>query len=149
MKSARCTSCTCADPFTFWGGKRSLRAFFFRRVTRLRLSGPTTKPAKAWEGCEHHRSSALSNEERPLHFLHMALEGLAGAVEVEVEVEEAEGVGVVVGVVAGMGASVAAVAAEAAAAVAVGATEEAVAAVAEVAAEEVELVGVALRSGAA
>ncbi|CAI5975687.1 unnamed protein product [Closterium sp. NIES-65] len=41
------------------------------------------------------------------------------------------------------------VAAEAAAAVAVGAEEEAVAAVAEVAAEEVELVGVALRSGAA
>ncbi|CAI5974468.1 unnamed protein product [Closterium sp. NIES-64] len=76
-----------------------------------------------------------------------ALEGLAGAVEVEVE--EAEGVGVVVGVVAGVGASVAAVAAEAAAAVVVGAEEEAVAAMAEVAAEEVELVGVALRSGAA
>ncbi|CAI5994496.1 unnamed protein product [Closterium sp. NIES-64] len=76
-----------------------------------------------------------------------ALEGLAGAVEVEVE--EAEGVGVVVGVVARVGALVAAVAAEAAAAVAVGAEEEAVAAVAEVAADEVELVGVALRSGAA
>ncbi|CAI7830358.1 unnamed protein product [Closterium sp. NIES-53] len=74
-----------------------------------------------------------------------ALEGLAGAVEVEVD--EAEGVGVVVGVVAGVGASVVAVAAEAAAAV--GAEEEAVAAVAEVAAEEVELVGAALRSGAA
>ncbi|CAI5970190.1 unnamed protein product [Closterium sp. NIES-65] len=76
-----------------------------------------------------------------------ALEGLAGAVEVEVE--EAEGVGVVVGVVAGVGPSVAAVAAEAAAAVAVGAEEETMAAVAEVAAEEVELVGVALLSGAA
>ncbi|CAI6001195.1 unnamed protein product [Closterium sp. NIES-65] len=76
-----------------------------------------------------------------------ALEGLAGAVEVAVEA--AEGVGMAVGVVAGVGASVAAVEAEAAAAVAVGAEEEAVAAVAEVAAAEVELVGVALRSGAA
>ncbi|CAI6009277.1 unnamed protein product [Closterium sp. NIES-65] len=76
-----------------------------------------------------------------------ALEGLAGAVEVAVEA--AEGVGVAVGVVAGVGASVAAVEAEAAAAVAVGAEGEAVAAVAEVAAAEVELVRVALRSGAA
>ncbi|CAI5941756.1 unnamed protein product [Closterium sp. NIES-64] len=76
-----------------------------------------------------------------------ALEGLAGAVDVTVEA--AEGVGVAVGVVAGVGASVAAVEAEAAAAVAVGAEEEAVAAVAEVVAAEVELVGVALRSGAA
>ncbi|CAI5973209.1 unnamed protein product [Closterium sp. NIES-65] len=76
-----------------------------------------------------------------------ALEGLAGAVEVAVEA--AEGVVVAVGVVAGVGASVAAVEAEAAAAVAVGAEEEAVAAVAEVAAAEVELVGVAPRSGAA
>ncbi|CAI5958925.1 unnamed protein product [Closterium sp. NIES-65] len=65
-----------------------------------------------------------------------ALEGLAGTVEVAVEA--AEGVGVAMGVVAGVGASVAA------AAVAVGAEEEAV-----VAAAEVELVGVALRSGAA
>ncbi|CAI5977068.1 unnamed protein product [Closterium sp. NIES-65] len=72
-----------------------------------------------------------------------ALEGLAGAVEVAVEA--AEGVGVAVGVLAGVGASVAAVEAEAAAAVAVGAEEEAVA---EVAAAEVELVGVALHSGA-
>ncbi|CAI5974832.1 unnamed protein product [Closterium sp. NIES-65] len=76
-----------------------------------------------------------------------ALEGLAGAVEVAVEA--AEGVVVAVGVLAGVGASVAAVEAEAAAAVAVGAEEEAVAAVADVAAAEVELVGVAPRSGAA
>ncbi|CAI5933388.1 unnamed protein product, partial [Closterium sp. NIES-65] len=76
-----------------------------------------------------------------------ALEGLAGVVEVAVEA--AEGVGVAVGVVAGVGASVAAVEAEAAAAVAVGAEEVVVAAVAEVAVVEAELVGVALRSGAA
>ncbi|CAI5966110.1 unnamed protein product [Closterium sp. NIES-65] len=72
-----------------------------------------------------------------------ALEGLAGAMEA------AEGVGVAVGVVAGVGASVTAMVTQAAAAVAVGAEEEAVAAVAEVVAAEVELVGVALRSGAA
>ncbi|CAI5933373.1 unnamed protein product [Closterium sp. NIES-65] len=76
------------------------------------------------------------------------LEGLAGAVEVVVEA--AEGVGVPVGVVAGVGASVVAVEAEAAAvAVAVGAEEAAVAAVVDVAAVVVELVGVALRRGAA
>ncbi|CAI5960717.1 unnamed protein product [Closterium sp. NIES-65] len=62
---------------------------------------------------------------------------LAGAVEVEVEA--AEGVGVAVGVVAGVEVSVAAVEAEAAA---VAEAEEAVV-------EVVEVVGVALRSGAA
>ncbi|CAI5933814.1 unnamed protein product [Closterium sp. NIES-65] len=69
-----------------------------------------------------------------------ALKELAGAVKVAVEVavEAAERVGVVVGVVAGVGASVAAVA--------VGAEEAAVEAVAAAA---VELVGVALCSGAA
>ncbi|CAI5504430.1 unnamed protein product, partial [Closterium sp. Naga37s-1] len=76
-----------------------------------------------------------------------ALEELAGAVEAAVEA--AEGVGVAVGVVAGVGASVAAVEAEAAAAVAVGAEVAEVAAVEEAAAEEVELVGVALRRGSA
>ncbi|CAI5970988.1 unnamed protein product [Closterium sp. NIES-64] len=79
-----------------------------------------------------------------------ALEELVGAVEVAVEA--AEGVGVAVGGVVGVGASVAAVEAEALAAVAVGAEEveeAAVAAVAEVVAAAVELVGVALRSGAA
>ncbi|CAI6002954.1 unnamed protein product [Closterium sp. NIES-65] len=81
-----------------------------------------------------------------------ALEELAGAVEAAVEA--AEGVGVAVGVVAGVGASVAVVEAEAAAVVAVGAevAEVApveVAAVEEAAAEEVELVGVALRRGSA
>ncbi|CAI5963209.1 unnamed protein product [Closterium sp. NIES-65] len=63
------------------------------------------------------------------------LEGLAGGVEVAVEA--AEGVGVAVGVVAGVGASVAAVEAEALAAVPMGAEEEAMAAVAEVAAAKV------------
>ncbi|CAI5470447.1 unnamed protein product [Closterium sp. Yama58-4] len=72
MKSARCTSSTCADPSAFWGWKRSFRAFFFCRVTWLRLSGPIAKPVRAWEGCEHHRLSALANEERPLHFLQMS-----------------------------------------------------------------------------
>ncbi|CAI5970578.1 unnamed protein product [Closterium sp. NIES-65] len=75
------------------------------------------------------------------------LEELAGAVEVAVEA--VEGVGVVVGVVAGVGASVAAVEAEEAAAVVVGAEEAEVAAVAEVAAAPVGLVGAALRRGAA
>ncbi|CAI5461070.1 unnamed protein product [Closterium sp. Yama58-4] len=75
------------------------------------------------------------------------LEELAGAVEAEVEV--VEGVGVAVGVVAGVGASVAAVEAEAEAAVAVGAEVAEVAVVEEVAAEEVELVGVALSRGLA
>ncbi|CAI5488068.1 unnamed protein product [Closterium sp. Naga37s-1] len=73
-----------------------------------------------------------------------ALEELAGAVEAAVEA--VEGVGVAVGVVAGVEVSVAAVEVEAAAAVAVGAE---VAAVEEAAAEEVELVGVALRRGSA
>ncbi|CAI5485500.1 unnamed protein product [Closterium sp. Naga37s-1] len=73
MKSARCTSCTCAYPSAFWGWKRSFRAFFFHRVTWLRFSGPNTKPARAWEGCEHHRSSAIANGERPLHFLHVCV----------------------------------------------------------------------------
>ncbi|CAI6011114.1 unnamed protein product [Closterium sp. NIES-65] len=76
-----------------------------------------------------------------------ALEELAGAVEAAVEA--VEGVGVAVGVVAGEGASVAAVEAEAAASVAVGAEVAEVAAVEEVAEEEVELVGVALRRGSA
>ncbi|CAI5955492.1 unnamed protein product [Closterium sp. NIES-64] len=76
-----------------------------------------------------------------------ALKELAGAVAAMVEA--AEGVGVAVGVVAGVGASVAAVEAEAAAAVAVGAEVAEVAAVEEVAVEEVELVGVALRRGSA
>ncbi|CAI5948237.1 unnamed protein product [Closterium sp. NIES-65] len=76
-----------------------------------------------------------------------ALEELAGAVEAAVEA--AEGVGVAVGVVAGVEVSVAAVEAEAAA-VAVGAEMVAeVAAVEEAVAEEVELVGVALRRGSA
>ncbi|CAI6008327.1 unnamed protein product [Closterium sp. NIES-65] len=75
------------------------------------------------------------------------LEGLAGVAEVAVEA--VEGVGVVVGVVAGVEVSVAAVEAEAAAAVAVGAEVAEVAAVEEAAAEEVELVGVALRRGSA
>ncbi|CAI5950298.1 unnamed protein product [Closterium sp. NIES-64] len=73
------------------------------------------------------------------------LEGRAGVAEVAVE--EVEGVGVVVGVVAGVEVSVAAVEAEAAAAVALGAEVAEVAAVEEAAAEEVELVGVALRRG--
>ncbi|CAI5954196.1 unnamed protein product [Closterium sp. NIES-64] len=76
-----------------------------------------------------------------------ALEELAGAVEVAVEA--LVGVGVVVGVVAGVGASVAAVEAEEAAAAAVGAEEAEVEAVEEVEAAVVELVGVALRRGAA
>ncbi|CAI5943586.1 unnamed protein product [Closterium sp. NIES-64] len=76
-----------------------------------------------------------------------ALEELAGAVEVAVE--PAEGVGVVVGVVAGVEVSVAAVEAEAEAAVAVGAEVAEVAAEEEAEAEEVELVGVALRRGSA
>ncbi|CAI7819318.1 unnamed protein product [Closterium sp. NIES-54] len=71
-----------------------------------------------------------------------ALEELAGAVGA------AEGVGVAVGVVAGVEVSVAAVEAEAAA-VAVGAEVVGVAAVEEAVAEEVELVGVALRRGLA
>ncbi|CAI5982577.1 unnamed protein product [Closterium sp. NIES-65] len=72
-----------------------------------------------------------------------ALEGLAGAVEEAVEA--AEGVGVAVGVAAGVEVSVAAVEVEAAAAVAVGAEVAEVEAVEEAVAEEVELVGVALR----
>ncbi|CAI7853839.1 unnamed protein product, partial [Closterium sp. NIES-54] len=75
-----------------------------------------------------------------------ALEELAGAVEAAVE--EAEGVGVAVGVVAGVEVLVAAVEAEAAA-VAVGAEVAGVAVVEEAVAEEVELVGVALRRGSA
>ncbi|CAI5983288.1 unnamed protein product [Closterium sp. NIES-65] len=75
-----------------------------------------------------------------------ALEELAGAVEAAVEA--AEGVGVAAGVVAGVEVSVAAVEAEAAA-VAVGAEVAGVAAVEEAVAEEVELVGVALRRGSA
>ncbi|CAI5953527.1 unnamed protein product [Closterium sp. NIES-64] len=76
-----------------------------------------------------------------------ALEELAGAVEATVEA--AKGVGVAVGVVAGVEMLVAAVEAEAAAAVAVGAEVAEVAAMEEAAAEEVELVGVALRRGSA
>ncbi|CAI5961698.1 unnamed protein product [Closterium sp. NIES-64] len=76
-----------------------------------------------------------------------ALEELAGAVEAAVEA--AEGVGVAVGVVAGVEVSVAAVEAEAAAVVAMGAEVAEVAAVEEAVAEEVELVGVALRRGSA
>ncbi|CAI5936824.1 unnamed protein product [Closterium sp. NIES-64] len=72
---------------------------------------------------------------------------LAGVVEVAVEA--AEGVGVAVGVVAGVKVSVAAMEAEAAEAVAVGAEAAVVAEVEEAVAEEVELVGVALRSGGA
>ncbi|CAI5960472.1 unnamed protein product [Closterium sp. NIES-64] len=73
--------------------------------------------------------------------------GLAGVVEVAVGA--AGGVGVAVGVVAGVEVAVAAAEAEAAVAVAVGA-EAAVAAEVEAAVvEEVELVGVALLSGAA
>ncbi|CAI5987106.1 unnamed protein product [Closterium sp. NIES-65] len=75
-----------------------------------------------------------------------ALEELAGAVEAAVEA--AEGVGVAVGVVVGVELSVAAVEAEAAV-VAVGAEVAEVAAVEEAVAEEVELVGVALRRGSA
>ncbi|CAI5936868.1 unnamed protein product [Closterium sp. NIES-65] len=75
-----------------------------------------------------------------------ALVELAGAVEAAVEA--AEGVGVAVGVVAGVEVSVAAVEAEAAA-VAVGAEVAEVAAEEETVAEEVELVGVALRRGSA
>ncbi|CAI6006852.1 unnamed protein product [Closterium sp. NIES-65] len=76
-----------------------------------------------------------------------ALEGLAGVAEVAVAA--VEGVGVVVGVVAGVEVSVAAVEAEAEAAVAVGAEVAEVAAEEEAAAEEAELVGVALRRGSA
>ncbi|CAI5959837.1 unnamed protein product [Closterium sp. NIES-64] len=76
-----------------------------------------------------------------------ALEGLAGVAEVAVEA--VEGVGVVVGVVAGVEVSVAAVEADAEAAVAVGAEVAEVAAEEEAAAEEGELVGVALRRGSA
>ncbi|CAI5465737.1 unnamed protein product [Closterium sp. Yama58-4] len=75
------------------------------------------------------------------------LEGLEGAVEAEVEV--VEGVGVVVVVVAGVGASVAGLEVEVEAAVAVGAEVAEVAVLEEVAAEAVELVGVALRRGLA
>ncbi|CAI5502158.1 unnamed protein product [Closterium sp. Naga37s-1] len=46
MKSACCTSCTCADPSAFWGWKRSFRAFFFHRVTWLRLSGKARSQRK-------------------------------------------------------------------------------------------------------
>ncbi|CAI5969938.1 unnamed protein product [Closterium sp. NIES-64] len=74
--------------------------------------------------------------------------GPAGAVEVEVEA--AEGVGVAVEVVAGVGVLVAAVEVEVAVAVAVGAEgAEAVAVEEEAGVEVVEVVGVALRSGAA
>ncbi|CAI6007079.1 unnamed protein product [Closterium sp. NIES-65] len=74
--------------------------------------------------------------------------GPAGAVEVEVEA--AEGVVVAVEVVAGVGVLVAAVEAEVAAAVAVGAeVAEAVAVEEEAGVAVVEVVGVALRSGAA
>ncbi|CAI5938272.1 unnamed protein product [Closterium sp. NIES-65] len=72
---------------------------------------------------------------------------LAGAVEVAVEA--AEGVGVAVGVVAGVEVSVAAVEAEAAEAAAVLAEAAVVAEVEEAVVEEVSVVGVALRSGAA
>ncbi|CAI5953907.1 unnamed protein product [Closterium sp. NIES-65] len=71
---------------------------------------------------------------------------LAGVVEVAVEA--AEGVGVAVGVVAGVEVSVAVVQVEAAEAVAVGAEAAVVAEVEEAVLEEMELVGVALRSGA-
>ncbi|CAI5939520.1 unnamed protein product [Closterium sp. NIES-64] len=76
-----------------------------------------------------------------------ALEGLAGVTKVAVAA--VEGVGVVVGVVAGVEVSVAVVEAEAEAAVAVGAEVAEVAAEEEAAAEEAELVGVALRRGLA
>ncbi|CAI5959124.1 unnamed protein product [Closterium sp. NIES-64] len=76
-----------------------------------------------------------------------ALEGVARAAEVAVAA--IEGVGVVVGVVAGVEVSVAAVEAEAEAAVAVGAEVAGVAAEEEAAAEEAELVGVALHRGSA
>ncbi|CAI6008337.1 unnamed protein product [Closterium sp. NIES-65] len=76
-----------------------------------------------------------------------ALEELAGAVEAAVEA--AEGVGVAVGVAAGVEVEVAAVKAEEEAAVAAGAEVAEVAAVEEAVAEEVELVGVALRRGSA
>ncbi|CAI5991995.1 unnamed protein product [Closterium sp. NIES-65] len=72
---------------------------------------------------------------------------LAGVVEVAVEA--AEGVGVAVGVVAGVEVSVAAAEAEAAEAVAVGAEAVVVAEVEAAVVEEVELVGVVLRSRAA
>ncbi|CAI5956346.1 unnamed protein product [Closterium sp. NIES-64] len=72
---------------------------------------------------------------------------LAGAVEVAVEA--AEGVGVAVGVVAGVEVSVAAVEAEAAESAAVLAEAAVVAEVEEAVVEEVAVVGVALRSGAA
>ncbi|CAI5950144.1 unnamed protein product [Closterium sp. NIES-64] len=72
---------------------------------------------------------------------------LAGVVEVAVEA--VEGVGVAVGVVAGVVVVVAAAEAEAAAAVVVGAEAEVVAEVEAAVAEEVELVGVVPRSGAA
>ncbi|CAI5951093.1 unnamed protein product [Closterium sp. NIES-65] len=72
---------------------------------------------------------------------------LAGVVEVAVEA--AEGVGVAVGVVAGVEVSVAVVEAEAAEAVEVGAEAAVVVEVEEAVVEEVEQVGVALRSGAA
>ncbi|CAI5951169.1 unnamed protein product [Closterium sp. NIES-64] len=76
-----------------------------------------------------------------------APEELAGVVEVAVEA--AEGVGVAVGVVAGVEVSVAVVEALAAEAVAVGAEAAVVVEVEEAVVEVVELVGVALRSGAA
>ncbi|CAI5981831.1 unnamed protein product [Closterium sp. NIES-64] len=72
---------------------------------------------------------------------------LAGAVEVAVEA--AEGVGVAVGVVAGVEVSVAAVEAEAAEAAAVLAEAAVVAEVEKAVVEEVAVVGVALRTGAA
>ncbi|CAI5947271.1 unnamed protein product [Closterium sp. NIES-65] len=72
---------------------------------------------------------------------------LAGVVEVAVEA--AEGVGMAVGVVAGVVVVVAAAEAEAAAAVAVGAEAAVVAEVETAVAEEVEVVGVVPRSGAA
>ncbi|CAI6011704.1 unnamed protein product [Closterium sp. NIES-65] len=75
------------------------------------------------------------------------LEGLEGVAEVAVAA--VEGVGVVVGVVAGVEVSVVAVEAEAEAAVAVGAEVAEVEAEEEAAAEEAELVGVALRRGSA
>ncbi|CAI5964272.1 unnamed protein product [Closterium sp. NIES-65] len=68
---------------------------------------------------------------------------------VEVAVEAVEGVGVAVGVVAGVEVVVAPAEAEAAEAVAVGAEAAVVAEVEVAVAEEVELVGVVLRSGAA
>ncbi|CAI5998555.1 unnamed protein product [Closterium sp. NIES-65] len=72
---------------------------------------------------------------------------LAGVVEVAVEAEE--GVGVAVGVVAGVEVSVAAVEAQVAEVVAVGAEAAVVAEVGEAVVEEVELVRVVLRNGAA